>query len=305
MDIRRIFLGSANVSDVARRLRVGSGAAECDCRLGNVKNAMTQFLADGSPMAPFEAQDIYPGTNARAYIAELNREFTHWYRGELARRERGPSIAEQYRPRVAGWWPQGACSGQRKPREDACRVAFDLGASWKNKRIAHDQAPSVGRAMRDDRQLPGSKDALFGPVLPEERAEADYQDPHIHILDAQLAVFPGTTRPIGYGSAEEQLAEDWRQMNRHAPHLFNRARDGGPIPMSSYKKLTRAQSATGRASYQFDWDLGAENLYDSMANMDGSLVSGSTQSGFPGRRIVPHGGMKESRSALIEPAFPF
>ncbi len=95
--------------------------------------------------------------------------------------------------------------------------------------------------------------------------EAQY---HLIELDAQMAVLnQERTIPLGYGNAEEQLADDARIAARYV----DRVPEVGVIPKTSYKKLTRVQAADGRVTLADDYKL-ARDIFS--RDSKGFILSG-------------------------------
>jgi hypothetical protein len=91
---------------------------------------------------------------------------------------------------------------------------------------------------------------------------------HLLVLDAQMAVLNDEkTLPYGYGSAQEQLADDARVAWRHRAHAPER----GVIPKTSYKKLVRVQAPGGRVTLDDDREL-ARDIFS--RDSKGFILSG-------------------------------
>lgn len=78
---------------------------------------------------------------------------------------------------------------------------------------------------------------------------------HLLVLDSQCAVLNDErTMPFGYGTTEEQLADDARIAARYV----DREPEVGMIPKTSYKKLTHVLSAGGRFTLDDDRKLATD-----------------------------------------------
>ena len=72
---------------------------------------------------------------------------------------------------------------------------------------------------------------------------------HLLVLDSQMSVLnEERTLPYGYGTAQEQLADDARVAARHR----NTRIEEGVIPRTNYKKLVRVQAPNGRVTLDDD-----------------------------------------------------
>lgn len=96
----------------------------------------------------------------------------------------------------------------------------------------------------------GAREWLVNPV--SESGQAQY---HLLELDSRLSVLnEERTIPMGYGTTEQQLADDARVAARYV------YRDGesGVIPKTSYKKLTHAIDPMGRVTLDDDYLLATD-----------------------------------------------
>lgn len=91
--------------------------------------------------------------------------------------------------------------------------------------------------------------AQSNPWLSDPTSGSGDAQYHIIALDSQLAVYnEERTIPYGYGSTQEQLADDARVAQRYA----YRTPETGVIPKTSYKRLIRAQAPSGRVTLADD-----------------------------------------------------
>jgi hypothetical protein len=154
------------------------------------------------------------------------------------------------------------CNGVRGIRAGA--LVDEAYARWNR-----DQRGTVHLSTRDDEAsdagVPLSYTAQFArsardaaPPYGFSESNAWMTDPtagsgdaqyHLLALDSQMAILnEERTLPYGYGTTEEQLADDARVAVRHRGFKP----EEGVIPKTSYKKLIRVQSATGRVTLDDD-----------------------------------------------------
>lgn len=119
-----------------------------------------------------------------------------------------------------------------------------------------DEASDVGRLSYTEYYRNASSRAAppydfreSNPWLTDPTSESGQAQYHLIMLDSQISLFNDErTIPYGYGSAEDQLADDARVAARYS----YRTPEVGVIPTTSYKKLIRVQPSFGLSTLEDD-----------------------------------------------------
>lgn len=111
-------------------------------------------------------------------------------------------------------------------------------------------------ASANDASLPYGRESINGIIEDPCAGSGDAQY-HLFVLDSQMSVLnEERTIPFGYGSAQEQLADDARIAARYE---WRRGReDAGVIPKTNFKKLTHAIDPMGRVTLDDDYKLATD-----------------------------------------------
>lgn len=127
--------------------------------------------------------------------------------------------------------------------------AADVGQLSYTKRFAY--VPNCAMPPYDMRE---SNPWLRDPVAMS--GDAQY---HLLVLDSQMAVLnQEKTIPLGYGTTEDQLADDARIAARYEYRDRMGTAEEGVIPKTSYKKLTRGIDPMGRVTLSDDYKLATD-----------------------------------------------
>jgi hypothetical protein len=269
----------------SRRPKVRGTGASTGGAIGaaNVGNGRFPCRASGpvmGPLVPMIAPDVTGAYGARGEamtshlgIAAPGDPCRGSARGSDPRREPDRGRACKCRAGVSGTHAV-SCAKHSQARVDGREMgrpgalADDYYARWNR-----DQSSSVHLASRDDEAsdvghlghneyfagAPRRAAAPFdfresNPWLISQgiwdpvsgSGEAQY---HLLELDSQMSVLnEERTIPYGYGSTEDQLADDARVAARYV----GREPEVGVIPKTSYKKLIRAQAPNGRVTLDDD-----------------------------------------------------
>jgi len=285
-DIIDIFLSPDNVA----RMNTIFEATREPARPCGMRAFMHEFIY-GPYMAGL--YDIWTGTDSDLYVRQINDEFIKYMRVIYSRkfpakgrsRDTAPSAAIE----MAAHLDPYALAHQRRDRLEISTQRWQRPDKTPDCYSRRDQSCAVHLATRDDEGSDAGCPLTYAAKFARssQRASMPYDpthdvgewmhDPtagsgdaqyHLLELDAQLSVLNDErTIPLGYGTTEDQLADDARIAARYAC----RTPEMGVIPKTSYKKLNRVVSASGRVTLDDDREM-AHDIFS--RDSKGCMLSG-------------------------------
>lgn len=264
-DIIDLFMAPTNI---ARMNRV-FGNLSC-----NMPALMREFIHHSTAEGIY---DLWTGTDADLYLNQMNDEFIAYMKRRFARPPPARSARMEYATyidpfmrtlrREDGNTRSSALAERLHERERLYKRCERDRASVQYMAARDDEASDAGQRARPAMPLYTTFGAPAAPFDYEGAHEGPHEgaqwrtDPtagsgeaqyHLLELDAQISLLNRERiLPIGYGNAQEQLADDARIAARYA----DRVPEMGVIPKSNFKRLNRVIAPDGRVTLDDDYDM--------------------------------------------------